>query len=401
MTAAEVMDGIARLPDCAGQAAKAEWDKSWVKVEDAPNFLSKFRSPNYIWIRLPRHKWPQSWSSIECLVVLLERNLYGRFDAGFLREIPVEKRSIGTTMGRNTEFGKFYHFKKQGLFLSIFVDDFKKMVGRKRNLTNSVKLTFWDTETGADDREDPQGNVEIPQAQFFHEVVNVPGVLRWQVLVIPNWRTPWSHSDPHWEDHRRHSCVATPSTSHPDGSEDDCFDRVAPVMQQQSTAIQKVTKTAEFQQVPSMTVSIARVKTSDSGRSATRDTESNESCWGFLLERATCVLRSSSSHANTPGGFEWVGPKDACGHACWAEANWLPRKQRESSRRGDDHGPIAHRQPDTGDDRTRSACRRVHGNPARSAQSSLSFGTGCCAVFCYWTNRSQQNRHEQADWGDA
>ena len=27
-----------------------------------------------IWIRLPRHKWPQSWSSMEDTVVLLERN---------------------------------------------------------------------------------------------------------------------------------------------------------------------------------------------------------------------------------------------------------------------------------------------------------------------------------------
>ena len=30
-----------------------------------------------MWIRLPRRKWPESWSSMEDPVVPLERNLYG------------------------------------------------------------------------------------------------------------------------------------------------------------------------------------------------------------------------------------------------------------------------------------------------------------------------------------
>ena len=37
-----------------------------------------------IWIRLPRHKWPKSWSSMEDPVVPLERNLYGHPLAGLL-----------------------------------------------------------------------------------------------------------------------------------------------------------------------------------------------------------------------------------------------------------------------------------------------------------------------------
>ena len=60
---------------------RAEW--MWRTLQ---NFETKFRSPNYIWIRLPRHKWPKSWSNIECFVVLLERNLYGHPFAGFLWE---------------------------------------------------------------------------------------------------------------------------------------------------------------------------------------------------------------------------------------------------------------------------------------------------------------------------
>ena len=44
-------------------------------------FEKKSECPD-IWIRLPRHKWPVSWSSIEDPVVPLERNLYGHPLAG-------------------------------------------------------------------------------------------------------------------------------------------------------------------------------------------------------------------------------------------------------------------------------------------------------------------------------
>ena len=53
------------------------------KMEDAPKLLKipKSECPD-IWIRLPRHKWPKSWSSMEDPVVPLERNLYGHILAG-------------------------------------------------------------------------------------------------------------------------------------------------------------------------------------------------------------------------------------------------------------------------------------------------------------------------------
>ena len=40
MTAAKVMDAIARLPGCAGQAADAESAYTQVKMEDAPTLLN-------------------------------------------------------------------------------------------------------------------------------------------------------------------------------------------------------------------------------------------------------------------------------------------------------------------------------------------------------------------------
>ena len=91
MTAAKVMDIISRLP-CAGQAADAVSAFTKVKMEDAPKLLKipKSECPD-IWIRLPRHKWPKSWSSMKHPVVPLQRNLYGHPLAGLLWESNLRK----------------------------------------------------------------------------------------------------------------------------------------------------------------------------------------------------------------------------------------------------------------------------------------------------------------------
>ena len=92
MTAAKAMDIISRLPGCAGQAADAVSAKTQVKMEDAHKLLKipKSECPD-IWIRLPRHKWLKSWSSIEDPVVALERNLYGHLLTGLIWERQFEK----------------------------------------------------------------------------------------------------------------------------------------------------------------------------------------------------------------------------------------------------------------------------------------------------------------------
>ena len=66
MTAAKIMDIISRLPGCDGQAADAVSALYQVKMEDAHKQLKILKSecPD-IWIRLPLHKWPKSWSSME------------------------------------------------------------------------------------------------------------------------------------------------------------------------------------------------------------------------------------------------------------------------------------------------------------------------------------------------
>ena len=92
MAAAKVMDIISRLPGCTGQAAEAVSAYTQVKMEDAPTLLKIPMSEcSDIWIRLPRHKWPKSWSSMEEPVVPLERQLYGHPLAGLLWERQLEQ----------------------------------------------------------------------------------------------------------------------------------------------------------------------------------------------------------------------------------------------------------------------------------------------------------------------
>ena len=88
MTAAKIMDIMSRLPGCDGQAADAASAYTQVKMEDMLTNCSKIPKSECpdIWIRLPRHKWPKSWSNMEDPVVPLKRNLYGHPLAGLLWE---------------------------------------------------------------------------------------------------------------------------------------------------------------------------------------------------------------------------------------------------------------------------------------------------------------------------
>ena len=84
------------------------------------------------WIRLPRHKWPKSWSSIDDPVVPLERNLYGHPLAGLLWERQFEKILLQYGWEKGFQIGNvsFVH-REKGLFLSVYVDDIK-LAGKKQ-----------------------------------------------------------------------------------------------------------------------------------------------------------------------------------------------------------------------------------------------------------------------------
>ena len=148
MTAAKTMDTISRLPGCAGQAADAISAYTQVKMEDAPNFLSIHKSecPD-IWIRLPRHKWPKSWSSMEDPVVPLERNLCGNLLAGLSRERQFEKILLKHGWEK-FQIGNVSSFivKKDYSYLCMWMTS--KLAGKKQNVDPMWKVLNKEVDLG-------------------------------------------------------------------------------------------------------------------------------------------------------------------------------------------------------------------------------------------------------------
>ena len=149
MTAAKIMDIISRLPGCDGQAADAVSAYTQVKMEDAHKLLkiSKSECPD-IWIRLPRHKWPKSWSSMEDPVVPVERNLYGHPLAGPLWERKIRKKfcqHTGWEQVPNCEC--LFVNREKGPFLSVCVDDIK-MAGKTENMEPTWNILMKDVDLG-------------------------------------------------------------------------------------------------------------------------------------------------------------------------------------------------------------------------------------------------------------
>ena len=122
MTAAKIMDTISRLPGCDGQAADAVSAKTEVKMENAHKLLKISNSVRRdIWIRLPRHKWPKSWSSMEDPVVPLDRNLYDHPLAGLLWERQFEKILLKQWLGETSKLGMslFVHREKRIILICV------------------------------------------------------------------------------------------------------------------------------------------------------------------------------------------------------------------------------------------------------------------------------------------
>ena len=148
MTAAKVMDIISRLPGCAGQAADAVSACTQVKMEDAPKLLKipKSECPD-IWIRLPRHKWPKSWSSMEDPVVPLGRNLYGHPLARLLWERQFEKILLKYSWEKVSNWECLFMHREKGIFLSVYVDDIK-LTRKKQNIDPMWKLLNKEVDLG-------------------------------------------------------------------------------------------------------------------------------------------------------------------------------------------------------------------------------------------------------------
>ena len=139
MTAAKVMDII--YPDCQGAQ-----DKPCTQVEEAPKLLKtpKSECPD-IWIRLPRHKWPKSWSSLEDPVVPLDRNLYGHPSAGLLWRRQFGKILLKHGWKKVSNCECFFVHRATGLFLSVYVDVIE-LAGKTENTEPTLKFP-WKTLT--------------------------------------------------------------------------------------------------------------------------------------------------------------------------------------------------------------------------------------------------------------
>ena len=134
MTAAKIMDVIARLPGCDGQAADTVSAYTQVKLENAPRLLKvpKSECPD-VWIRLHDTNGQNHGRKLKILLYLLNENCtvihspdcYGKDNSRkFYWNVDGKKYQIWECL--------FVH-RKQCLFLSIFVDDIK-MDGKKQNL---------------------------------------------------------------------------------------------------------------------------------------------------------------------------------------------------------------------------------------------------------------------------
>ena len=117
-------------------------------MEGAP-FL--FKNPKSecpdVWIRLPKHIWPNLWSSMEDPVVPLERNVYGQILAGLLWERQFEKVLLEHGWGKVSNWECLFVNQARGLMLSVYVADIK-LAGKKQNLDPMWKILVKDVDLG-------------------------------------------------------------------------------------------------------------------------------------------------------------------------------------------------------------------------------------------------------------
>ena len=131
-----------KIPGCAGQAADAASAYTQVKMEDAPTLLNIPKSEcTDIWVRLPKHKWPKSWSSMEDPVVPLERNLYGHPLAGLLWERQFEIIILKHGWEKISNWKCLFVHREKLLFSSVYVYDIHQIGWKETKHCSDVECT--------------------------------------------------------------------------------------------------------------------------------------------------------------------------------------------------------------------------------------------------------------------
>ena len=108
--------------------------------------IHKSECPDFV-IRLTRHKWPKSLTSMEDPVVPLERNLHGHPLAGLLWERQFEKVLLKHGWEKVSIWECLFVHREKGLSLSLYVDDMK-LVGKKQNLDPMWKVLNKEVDLG-------------------------------------------------------------------------------------------------------------------------------------------------------------------------------------------------------------------------------------------------------------
>ena len=151
MTAATNMDIISRLSGCAGKAAGAASFFFQVK-KNVPKLLKirKSECPD-IWIRLPRHKWHKSLSSMEDPVVPLERNLHGYNLEGQFWEKQIDENPFEIRLGQDFQLRIFLRTQWKKKVILICVCGWNKnWLIRNKTLIRcgkySIKKLIWENQ---------------------------------------------------------------------------------------------------------------------------------------------------------------------------------------------------------------------------------------------------------------
>ena len=95
------------------------------------------------WVRLPRNRWPKSWSGMKDPVAPLRLALYGHPDSGGIWEQHCTKEltKAGFVAVLPDIWPSVFHHPKLDLLLVIYVDDFK-MAGPEKNMDKGWKLLW-------------------------------------------------------------------------------------------------------------------------------------------------------------------------------------------------------------------------------------------------------------------
>ena len=116
------------------------------KMEDAPKLLKipKSECP-VIWFRLPRHKWPKSWSRMEDPVVPLEKSVRSSFGRTVMGKA-VWECSFGKGVGKSSKLGMLIRQQTERIILVCVRGRFRNGRKETKNIEPTWKIPMKDVD---------------------------------------------------------------------------------------------------------------------------------------------------------------------------------------------------------------------------------------------------------------